>query len=232
LPEPNRVVITSCYGERFWRVLGPWVAHLEALNKWPIEVVSLDGHVYDGNAVGVTTFVADTRETKLQYGASDYFRLERILSHLGQDRDCIHVDLDVQMKRDFSLLCRLPYDFIVSRAFRFPPFALKRFGFVACTGFYIAKPAARHFCEALFRNIQQNTYQSKLDQYVLNAMLVVRGDLPRQETVQLDGISLGIDVFEYDHCSVAVLPKEAIQRNPDTQSSIFGNHHRSLIEEF
>lgn len=242
----DRMVVTSCFGERFWLAVGPWVKHLEALSDCPIEVVSLDGRAYDGDASTCRTFVADMLEAKTRYGTSalppndaaivarDGLRLDRLLFHLGRDRTCVHVDLDVRMKRDFSALCRLPYDFIISRAFHFPPFAAQKLGFVACTGFYIAKPSARHICDVLFRNIEENRYFSRLDQYVLNAMLceVVRDDVPRRETADLDGVSLDLDVFAFDGCSIAVLPREAIERNRETESSVFGNHDIAFIDEF
>jgi hypothetical protein len=229
--ELDRVVVSACHGERYWLAAAPWAAHLVALDKCPIEIVSLDGGSYHGNVAGVTTVTADAKGVRLGWGVGERFQLERILLHLGQGRIGIHIDLDVRMKRDFSLLSSLPYDLIVSRAYGAPSFAVERLGFVACFGFWIAKPSAKGLCEIWLRHILEKTYGTDMDQNVFNAMLC-RVDPPRQETVSLDGMSLQMDVFQLEGCRIGVLPKEAIERNTDTGASLFGNHAPPILNGF
>jgi hypothetical protein len=230
--DSGTVMITTCYGEPFWRAVGPWAAQLRAVTDCPIEIVSLDGRRHDEKiGTGIETVMADTGGAEPAYGTGGRYRLERILSHLEAGRTCVQIDLDVRMKRDFSPLWRLPYDFIVSRALVFPEFAREKLGFVACTGFYVAKPTAIRFCRALIEHLARNTFGSGLDQYVVNAMLGNAGP-PSEEVVHLDGISFGVTVFDVDGCQIAVLSKEAVERGDDTDISIFGNHSRSIVEEY
>jgi Nucleotide-diphospho-sugar transferase len=231
MPELDRVVVSACHGERYWLALEPWVAHLVALDGCPIEIVSLDGGAYGGGAPGVTTVSADAKGVKLQWGVGERFQIERILFHLGRGRTGIHLDFDVRIKRDFSVLSCLPYDFIVSRAYGAPSFAVEKLGFVACLGFFIAKPSAKGICEVWLHNILEETYHTDMDQNVFNAMLCEVGP-PRQEKVRLGDISLDMDVFELEGCRIGVLPKEAVERNLDTRTSIFGNHARPILDGF
>ena len=160
---------------------------------------------------------------------------QRILRHLERGRSCIQIDLDVRMKRDFSVLSRLPYDFVVSRAFAFPPFAVKPLGFVAGTGFYIAKPTARPLCVKLPGDLRERLHRdSHLDQHALNLLLCATADggHQRTEVIQLDGLAFDIDVFEVGACRIGVLPRATTERHPATEAGIFGNHHRALLDLF
>lgn len=231
MPELDRVVVSACHGERYWLALEPWAAHLVALDGCPIEIVSLDGGSYRGDTPGVTTVSADAKGVNLQWGVGERFQIERILFHLGQGRTGMHLDFDVRIKRDFSLLSRLPYDFIVSRAYGAPSFAVEKLGFVACLGFFIAKPSAKGLCEVWLRNILEETYHTDMDQNVFNAMLC-EVDPPRQETIPLDDLSLDMDVFELEGCRIGVLPKEAVERNVDARASIFANYARPILNGF
>jgi hypothetical protein len=235
MSEFESVIVTSCYGASFWRAVTPWVAHLRAFNGSPIEVISLDGGAYEGDALDVATIYTAHRQKKPGYGDGDPLRLEQILRHLEQGRTCIQIDVDVRMKREFSSLSRLPYDFIVSRAFGFPTFAVKQLGFVGCTGFYIAKPSAQPLCTKMLLDIRERIHpHAYLDQHVLNAMLCAAADggLQRQETIRLDGIAFALDVFEVEACRIGVLPRETIERSADANLAVFGNHHRFFLDQF
>jgi hypothetical protein len=230
--ETDHLIVTPCHGGRYWLALGPWVAHIAALEKCPIEIVSLDGGQYKGGVSSVTTFMADAAPAELlRYEPTFIYRLERILFHLAQGRTCIQIDLDVRMKRDFSALCSLPYDFIVSREFGSPGLAVERLGFVAGCGFYIAKPSARRLCAAWLDHIRRKTYGTDMDQNVLNLMLCDVGS-PTRQTISFGNLVLQMDVLELAGCRIGVLPKEAIERNLEIRASVFGNHHRGLIDRF
>lgn len=225
------LIVTSCHGEYFWLAIEPWVEHLLEVDTCPIEIVSLDGRRYSGRRPGASTFIVETKGGELRWGAVDPIRLGRILFHLKQGRTCIQVDVDVRMKRKFSVLCDLPYDVIVSRAFDLPSFAAEKLGFVACCGFFIVKPSSGPLCEIWLRDLQQNTRQLGTDQEVLNAMMC-EAQPPREETVQVGNLFLKMDVFEIAGCTLAVLPKEAILRDLDTEASLFGNHARPILKHF
>jgi hypothetical protein len=223
----DRVVVSACHGEQYWLVAEPWAKHIAAVDGCRVELVSLDG----GSTDGVSTFIMDASSVKLQWAVGERFQIERIIWHLGQGRIGMHVDLDVRLKREFSEpLSSLPYDMIISRAYGSPLFAVEKLGFVACLGFWIAKPRAKGLCELWLRNILEKTYGTAMDQDVFNFMLCAAPP-PRQETVRLGELSLDMDVFELEGCKIGVLPKEAVERNLD-RTSIFGNHARPIYDTY
>jgi hypothetical protein len=231
MPDCQHVIVTSCYGSRFWRSARNWAEHLRAFDQAPIEIIALDKGRLDLPLQRVTTIAATVGSTPPRYGDGDRFRLERIIGYLREGRTCFQIDLDVRMKRPFKCLAQLPYDFIVSRAFNFPNFAAERFGFVACTGFYVAKPSALPFAEALLRDINANVYGSSYDQYVVNAILWGAADNGRhnRDSISLEGRSLDVDTFEAVGCRIGVLPRETILRSADFQQATFGNHDLSFV---
>jgi len=223
----ERVLVSACHGERYWLVAGPWAKHIAAADGCRIELVSLDG----GSVRDVSTIAVNTSGVELKWGVGERFQIERVIWHLGQGRIGMHVDLDVRLTRDFSKpLSGLPFDMIISRAYGSPAFAVEKLGFVACLGFWIAKPPAKGLCELWLRNILEKTYGTDMDQDVFNWMLC-SAPAPRQETVVLDDLLLDMDVFELEGCKIGVLPKEAVERNLD-RSAIFGNHARPIFDAF
>jgi hypothetical protein len=232
--NPPVRIITSCYGPRFWLALTPWVKHIREFEDCPIDIVSLDGLRYDDIVSGVITVPVDSIGTTLQYGTGDRFRLERIIWHISQGVTCVQIDLDVIIKRSISILSDLPYDFIISRAFTFPPIAFKQFGFVACTGFYIAKPGACLLCKEILMRIESNSLNSQLDQYIINKILLELAEKGswQQRSIMMCGLEFAMDEFDFNGCRIGVLPKNTILRSADTKASVFGNHAQPLLEIF
>jgi hypothetical protein len=222
------LIVSACHGERYWLVAEPWAKHLCAIGDCSIELVSLDGRAYSSRQV--TTIHRNANGIKLKWGVGERFQIERIIYHLERGGVAGHLDLDIRLKRDFTELSNLPYDFIVSRAYGAPDFAVKEFGFVACLGAWIAKPSALKLCQEWLRAIDNRTYDDDMDQNVFNAMLCEAGR-PRQERVSFLGLSLTMDVFTLEGATIGVLPKEAIERNLG-KTAIFGNHDRRIFDEF
>jgi hypothetical protein len=215
------VVVTSCYGERFWAAVPSWLARIRSITELPVEIVSLDGRTWKAPHVRTINF---TPGRVLEYGSGDRERTEHIVSRLEEGRICLQIDLDVYLKRDVDPIVGLPYDFIVSRAFRFPEDIVARLGFVACTGFYVAKPSALPLLRHLYSRLREGLV---LDQAELNACLVESEW--HNETVELLGFQGVADVCECRGVKICVLPKEVIARDDDLETSWFGNHFRTLL---
>jgi hypothetical protein len=231
---PNVHIVTACYGPRFWLAVDEWTKHIRSYESWPIDIVSLDGQRYVDANDTITTVNVNAPGVKLGWGNGDKYRTERVLAHLKGGVTCFQIDLDVLLKRSISILLDLPFDFLISRAFRCPPIAREKLGFVACTGFYLAKPAATGLCAAVLQHIASNTYGSFLDQVVLNNMLVEaaeRGDW-RQRSLISGGLGFDVDEFECCGCKIGVLAEAVILRSADREAALFGNHDSSLLEHF
>lgn len=222
------VIVSACHGERYWLVAEPWAKHLSAIGGCSIELVSLDGRAYSGHQI--TTILRSAKGIELKWGVGERFQIEQIIYHLQRGVVAGHLDLDIRLKRDFTALNDLSYDFIVSRAYGAPSFAVKKFGFVACLGAWIAKPSALKLCQAWLRAIDNRTYDDDMDQNVFNAMLCEAGP-PRQERVSFLNSSLTMDVFTLEGATIGVLPKEVIERNLN-KTAIFGNHDRRIFDQF
>ena len=161
------------------------------------------------------------------------FRLKRVQENVLRKHTSFQIDIDVSLKKDVSVLCRLPYDFLISRAFAFPAFAANALGFVACTGFYIAKEPSLPLCQILYENIFSNKFGSQLDQLVLNSMLCesILANPSVRESISLDNEDYEIDVFCIAGVRIGVLPKAFVERSSNS-AAIFGNHHTSVIDHF
>jgi hypothetical protein len=230
----NVHIVTSCYGPRYWLAVDKWTKHIRSFETWPIDIVSVDGERYVDTSDSITTVCVNPPDAELAWGSGDKYRTERVLAHLKGGLTCFQIDLDVQLKRGISILLDLPYDFLISRAFRCPPLAREKLGFVACTGFYLAKPGAARLCATVLRHIACNTYGSFLDQVVLNNMLVEAAEHGgwRRRSLIFGELGFDVDEFECCGCKIAVLPKAAILRSADRQTALFGNHDSSLLEHF
>jgi hypothetical protein len=249
------VIITSCYGQKFWSAVGGWLRNVREFNDISIEIISLDGGRYENKAMKIETILIEPKEIKLKYGAGDKYRMARILEKNRDGITCIQIDIDVILKRSISSLLDLPFDFIISRAFVFPANVAENMGFVGCTGFYISKPGALKFIKAMLARSGINSDSKPkalkfikvmltrlrigsevqfIDQLIINDMLLEAKNngqwLPKN--IILDDTKFDIDVFLLHECSVAVLPKNFILRSPDIEDSIYGNHHSAFIDKF
>ncbi len=227
-------IVTCCYGPRYWLAVDQWTKHIRRFGPWPIDIVSVDGGRHIDTDASITTVYVNSPDGELAWGSGDSCRMERVLTHLKGGLACFQIDLDVLLKRDISPLMDLPYDFLISRAFKCPPIARGKFGFVACTGFYLAKPGAADLCDRVLQHIASNTYGSILDQVVLNNMLVEAAEKGgwRQRFLKLGELDFDLDEFECCGCRIGVLPEAAILRSADRHAAVFGNHDYSLLEPF
>ncbi len=213
-----QTVVTSCFADRWWALVPEFVETVHRLSGLNTEIVSLDGKAYEA------AFASTVHQPKaVGYGAGDSERMRHILARLRQGVTCFQIDLDVRLKLDFRPMADLPYDFIISRAFGVPKEVVEALGFVACTGFYIAKPAAAPLLEPILAELGP---LGIYDQNLLNRRL-------KDATWHQDRVTLGqfegrIDVCEHDGVSICVLPREAILRTPEMDASWFGNHHHSF----
>jgi hypothetical protein len=225
--------VTACYGAPFWAAAPRWADGIRALHDAPIDIISLDGGQYAREDRDIATLKVDAGEA-LRYGLGDKIRLAHIAARLVDGVTCIQLDVDVELKRNVAPLVELPYDFIVSRAFAAPDFAAAALGFVACTGFYVAKPSSLPLCRNILRRVARRDHDTDLDQYILNVLLVDAAEAGRhaRETVALEGRDLEMDVFRVGRCRIGVLPAEAISRRDDPVGALYGVHHPNVLTRF
>jgi hypothetical protein len=139
----------------------------------PIHVVSIDGR-YVGETLDEGTFVhapISPPEPQVTIGIGERPRLEFIRARLADGIACAQIDLDVIFTRDIADLFAIDADFIVSRASSFPRFMRRAHGFVACMGFFIAKPGAARFCDEVLSTMSGRSGWEGTDQYVTNEIL-------------------------------------------------------------
>lgn len=213
-----QTVVTSCFADRWWNLVPDFADLVHALSGLKTEVVSLDGKSLE------TPLVSTFHSPKaLGYGAGDSERLRHILTRLEEGVTCYQIDLDVRLKLDFRPMADLPYDFIISRAFGVPKEVVEELGFVGCTGFYVAKPAAAPLLRPLLAELGP---VGVYDQHTLNRRW--RTWNWRQDRATMGGFEGRIDVCEHEGVSICVLPAEAILRTPEMDASWFGNHHHTF----
>jgi hypothetical protein len=230
-------IITSCYGELFWSAVPLWCRHIMALDNVPIEIMSLDGSQFSLPGDQVSTIQTANEappESLAGGGCGDLARLEHIVARLRTGIACFQIDIDVRLKKSILPLARLPFDFLISRAFAFPPPARERLGFVACTGFYLAKPSSLPLCQELLARVRTRRHGTAWDQQALNYMLVECADRGcwTTQTHNLNGVEAVIDAFTVDGCRIGVLPAQAILRNANVTAAQFGNHDPSIVKMF
>jgi hypothetical protein len=154
------------------------------------------------------------------------FQIERIAALLRTGLIAGHLDLDVRIKREFSDTLRgQPYDLIVSRAYDFPDYAARQLGFVACLGFWLAKPTALPLVEAWLHEMRDSASLAP-DQDAFNRLLLRAA--PETNSIRLADYCLPVEVFSLYGCSIAVLPHDAVMRNLDDRA-IFANHDRAMF---
>ena len=226
-------VVTSCYGERFHKLLPAWSLSLRRITGIPISVLSLDGLPTPVGVPGVSVIPCPKQEP-LEWGSGDVVRLEHVISNLKNNVTCLQIDLDVYLKKAIDQVIALDYDFIISRAFNSPPEIAKKQGFVLCTGFYIAKPSALTFCQALYDEICQlarvQSGNPVLDQRVVNVLL---RDVEWASVEHVDDHwRTKFSVCEFLGTRICVLGAQDVARNGDLAWSHFGIHHSWVTKLF
>jgi hypothetical protein len=229
----NIKIVTSCYGERFHKLLPAWSLSLRRITEAPISILSLDGLQTLVDVPGVSVIPCPTQEP-LEWGSGDLVRLEHVVSNLKNNVTCIQIDLDVYLKTAIDKIIELDYDFIISRAFNFPAQIAKIQGFVLCTGFYIAKPTALSWCQGLYDEIRQlaclQSGTPVLDQKVVNVLLK---DVEWKSVEHVDEHwRTKLSVCDFMGTRICVLGAQDIARNGDLTSSHFGIHHSWVTKLF
>jgi hypothetical protein len=108
------------------------------------------------------------------------------------------------------------------------------FGFVCCTGFYIAKPSAKALCIEIANNLATKRFGLAFDQLALNMMLYEDHERSpwRQQDVVVDGVTFPVDVLSYRGCDICVLGPEVIGRNVALDTVLFGTHGKAVLHSF
>ena len=198
-----------------------WCRNIRRYSNAPISILSLDG-----KEVAITSKDVSVENhsylSNLGYGSGDLIRLEFICEKLRLGISCAQLDLDVHIKSSIDPIADLGYDFLISRAFNFPNDVAEAQGFVLCTGFYIAKPGALVLCQDLRRYIRNQTYESNLDQFVINKML--EGIEWRHIQHREGEWQTTFSICDYKGVRVCVLGTRDIARDTRIRRSVFGNH--------
>lgn len=236
--QSSRIVVTSCFGSH-WASCKRWVEHTRFKCNLPIHILSIDGR-YLTDDFGESVFVHPVEVTSEDVIDAELHRLEFIVDRLASGISCAQIDLDVLLKRDIADLFTIDADFIASRALGLPEFMATRFGFVACLGFFIAKPPSAELCAEIVKGMRERRYAKdhrRIDQYVLNKLLfdqIVTGEMkPFRETSPSTGpFDEPYSASEYRGIKVCVLAGETIVRGPNLARSTFGNHFPAVLSIF
>jgi hypothetical protein len=239
MDQSRGIVVSSCFGSH-WAYCKRWAEHTRFKCNLPIHILSIDGtHLTDDFGDGV--FVHPVEGASPNIRDLERYRLEFIVEKLASGISCAQIDFDVLLKREITDLFSIDADFIASRASRFPDFVATSFGFVACTGFYIAKPPSADLCAEIVKSMQERPYGEdpvqQVDQYVLNRLFfdeILTGAMrPFTEAPSLVGaFGEPHSVSEYHGMKVCILAKETILRGPSLKRSTFGNHHPAVRSLF
>jgi hypothetical protein len=235
----SRIVVTSCFGS-YWGSCKRWVEHTRFKCNLPIHILSIDGrHLTDD--FGEEVFVHPVKVTSEDVLDAELHRLEFIVDRLGSGISCAQIDLDVLLKRDIADLFTIDADFIASQAFGLPEFMASRFGFVACLGFFIAKPPSAMLCAEIVKAMQESRYGEehprRIDQYILNKLVfdqIVSGEMKPFTETSPSGVPFGEPYrsSEYRGIKVCVLARDTILRGPNLAQSTFGNHFPGVLSLF
>lgn len=214
--------LTSAYGSKYLDAVPSWIKMIEKIRK-----EGDDAHVILTSCKDYETYKTKSFPSWVQivhdhgihegWAGSDKVRLGKIISLLSSSKykGVVHVDLDCLLTHPIHPLVDQPYDFIISRAFVYPEFMAKSKGYVACTGFYIAKPKSLSFL-----NYFHKTLGHKPDQLVIANILhdKVSHKMNDWDIYNLNGIALG------------VMPKTALLREPPFKNeSTYGYHHPEVL---
>jgi len=214
--------ITSAYGSKYLQVLPSWIKMIEKIRKegddaYIILTSCREYESYKKKSFPHWIHLVHSHGIHEKWGGSDKVRLEKVISLLSslKYKGVVHVDLDCLLTNSIHPLIDQPYDFIISRAFVYPEFMVKSKGYVACTGFYIAKPKSLPFLKHF-----QQLMGYKPDQLIIANILhdKVSHKTNDWDVYNLNGIALGI------------MPKTALLREPPFQNkSQYGYHHPEVI---
>jgi hypothetical protein len=238
--ESARIIVSACFGAH-WSAAERWARHTRFKGDLPVHIVSVDGaHPDDDFGEGV--FVVPVEPPSASLRDAEVYRLDFIAGKLATGISCAQVDFDVLLKRDIADLFDIEADFIASRAFRLPQFMSAAFGFVACTGFFIAKPPAAELCTEVANGIRDRRYGDgplgeSIDQYVMNRIFfdeIMAGSMKpftlAPSSTRPSGASCVVS--DYRGAKVAILPWNTIVRGGDLALSTHGIHHRAVLSLF
>jgi len=224
--------ISSVYGQAFHQMTSAWYYRNSQYLPYKTKfcLVSLDGEANKDIVSFVDYSFIDIgkNEKTLGWGDGDLPRLKKITSLCANGSVCVHMDLDLALLKNISPIIELNYDFIISRAFAFPKRVVDKLGFVACTGFYIAKPES---VPLLTEWIKRMESKSQVDQLALNEIF---------ENLEWNTIKKAINNVEYTHAvsswnnvSLLVLDSEVLPRGMEKQTeNSFGVHNPRVLKEF
>ena len=224
--------VSSVYGKAFHQVTYAWYQRNSKYlpNTVKFYLVSLDGKTNKDLISSVKyTFLDTGKDNKsLGWGDGDLSRLEKISSLCANGSVSVHLDLDLALLKDISPILKLPYDFIISRAFAFPKHTVEKIGFVGCTGFYIAKPESLPLLDYWIKEMKR---KSQVDQQSLNEIF---------EDLTWNTVKINLDNQEYKHAisswnniSLLVLDTDALPRGMKKQSKkSYGVHNPKVMKEF
>jgi Nucleotide-diphospho-sugar transferase len=239
MDDSDRIVVSTCYGPH-WAYCRRWAGHTHFKSNLPIHVLSVDGQHLDddfGDGVSVHPVPVPSPDRR----NAELCRMEFIVDRLAAGISCAQIDFDVLLKQDIAGLFALDADFIISRAFGQPDFMSDKFGFVACMGFFIAKPASAELVAETAASIRERPWGDDPelipDQVVLNRLFfdeIARGAMkPFPPTADVaEGSDESHSVSDYRGMKVCVLARETILRGANLAKSTFGNHHRSVLSLF
>ena len=240
MEESGRIVVTSCFGT-YWDYAERWAQHIRFKCDLPVHIVSVDGtHLDDDFGEGVFVHPPQRASTSARDG--ELYRFEFIAEKLASGISCAQIDIDVLLKRGIADLFGIEADLIVSRASRLPEFMAAAFGFVACPGFFIAKPPAAALCREVADGVRDRRYgddpdMEVIDQYVLNKMLfdeIVDGAMKpfTQGPSPAGAFAEPYLVSEYRGAKVAVLAEDTIFRGGHLGRSTYGIHSPAVLSLF
>ena len=224
--------VSSVYGKVFHQAAYAWhqrnSKYLSDTAKF--HLISLDGETNKSLISSVEySFINIGKDNKsLAWGDGDLVRLEKVASLCESGSISVHLDLDLALLKDISPILKLPYDFIISRAFAFPKRTVEKIGFVGCTGFYIAKPESLPLINYWIKRIKR---KSQVDQQSLNEIFM---DLKwSSEKINLDNQEYENAVSFWNNISLLILDSDALPRGMKKQSNkSYGVHNPRVMKEF
>ena len=224
--------VSSVYGRVFHQVTFPWYQrnskYLPDTTKF--HLVSLDEKRNKDLISSVEYSFSDIgKDNKLlAWGDGDISRLEKVANLCENGSISVHLDLDLALLKNIAPILKLPYDFIISRAFAFPSNVVEEIGFVGCTGFYVAKPESLPFINYWIKRIK---IKSQVDQQSLNE--IFKDLIWSSEKVNLDNYEYEHAVSFWNNISLLVLDSEVLPRGMKKQTeNSFGVHNPRVMKDF
>ena len=232
---PRTAVVTAVFGEQFHRISRAWFER--NLPYFPadaeVHIVSTDGVRGIPRTAGRVNYsfaassdLVDDSPLPMvmrRLRVAERLRLAKVIELCRKGYQCVLIDIDVALHKPIAPLFDAPQDLVFSRAFGTPRDCVQKIGFVACTGFWIASPAAVPFLSHWLADMETD---HGVDQNVLNPRFM---DLHWQSaSFDIDGVVFDNSVASTEECSVAVLDRRLIERGIDRFEVTLGNHHRRV----